>query len=77
MSELARLRKAKRLSQLEIGRRIGVSHTSVGNWERGLNIPSIKHAVLYAEILGIPVTRLYQLIVMARSQTGGREAASS
>jgi transcriptional regulator with XRE-family HTH domain len=56
-TKIYNLRVQKRWSQAELGYFVGVSQTSIGNWEQG---KSIKHAYLkkLAEVLGITVDYL-------------------
>lgn len=46
-------RKAARLSQRELGEKIGVTHAAVGQWESGVNLPSLAVRLQLAEVFGI------------------------
>jgi transcriptional regulator with XRE-family HTH domain len=57
--KLRAVRKAMRLSQSELGRRIGAHVTSISDWERGENSPSGRHVAGLARELGVTVGDLY------------------
>lgn len=50
-AERRRLRQRAGLSQLVIGRTLGVSAVTVCRWERGARTPSRRLAPLYADVL--------------------------
>ena len=50
------------LSQSELGRRVGISHTMIRRYERGLSEPTITVGARYAEHLNITMTDLIHLI---------------
>lgn len=56
-TKLKLLREKKRLSQEELAHQIGVTQTSIGNWEHG---KSIKHEYIakLAQALGVPIEDL-------------------
>jgi len=51
-------RKAKGLTQKELGIKLGVSHQAVANWERGDRSPQYDSIVKLAEALGVTVGSL-------------------
>ena len=51
-------RLSKKLTQEEVAERLGVSVTTVSNWETGLNSPSLPEAAAMADMLGISIDRL-------------------
>ena len=51
-------RLSKKLTQEEVAERIGVSVTTVSNWETGLNNPSLQKAAAMADMLGVSIDRL-------------------
>jgi transcriptional regulator with XRE-family HTH domain len=50
--QLTKQRKAQNKSAKEIAQAIGVTHTTVYNWEYGKNKPSMDLCEKYAEALG-------------------------
>lgn len=52
--KLRGLRLDHNLSQEELGKKIGVSGSSIGFWETGKRSPKIKQVVKIAEVFGIP-----------------------
>lgn len=52
-------RKAQRLSQTQLGSRIGAHVTSVSDWERGANSPSGRHVAALSRELGVPAEQFY------------------
>lgn len=54
------LRKAKCLSQKELGEMLGVSNKSVSKWENGVTIPKTETLVKLAQIFGISTQELLQ-----------------
>ncbi|MCT1525698.1 helix-turn-helix domain-containing protein [Sphingobacterium hotanense] len=55
---LIALRKAKKLSQGDLGKKVGTSGDIIGKYERGENIPSIDVAAKMAEALGVTLDYL-------------------
>lgn len=54
----SRIRQARRqaeLSQSQLALRIGAHVTSVSDWERGVNEPSVRHMTSIAEATGKPL----------------------
>ena len=51
-------RKANRLSQKELGCRLGVSAQAVSKWERGLNLPDLLLLPALCDVLGITAEEL-------------------
>lgn len=52
------LRKGKKLTQDEFALQIGASPTSVVNWERGKNDPSIFYCEVMADFFGVTLDTL-------------------
>ena len=53
---LKRCRKeVAHLSQRELGERLGISCNAVGQWERGISLPSLDQAVGLSKILGMEI----------------------
>lgn len=49
------LRKAYKLSQDDLGKLVGKTHTAIYKWENGLAEPSLKHIGFLAEYFKVPV----------------------
>lgn len=47
------LREEKNCSQEELGKYIGVSHTSIKNWELGINEPKASYIIKLAQIFNV------------------------
>lgn len=58
-SVLRAARKARGLSQSQLGSRIGAHVTSISDWERGDNAPSGRHVASLSSELGVPVEMFY------------------
>ena len=69
MDELKRLREAAGLSQVQLALRLGVSQSTVANWEIGRRAPQARHLIKLAKILGCSVDALLGL------NTQGADAA--
>ncbi len=54
------LREKLHLSQVELARRAGLTRQAVNMIERGLSIPSVTTALRLSEVLGCPITDLFQ-----------------
>lgn len=52
------IRKAKKLTQKELGDAIGISDDVVGDWERGRTVLSFYDACLVADALGVTLDEL-------------------
>jgi hypothetical protein len=68
-TKIKMLREKKRLSQEELAHAIGVTQTTIGNWESG---KSIKHEYIskLAETLDTPIDYLLTTQPIVSSQTG-------
>lgn len=55
---LKKLRKEKGLSQLELGKRIFVNHSTIARWEKGSRLPDVEMIRRLAEILEVDVSTL-------------------
>lgn len=56
--QIGRFRRMRRMTQAELGRRVGASRERVGNWERGTNAPPPEALVALKQVLGVPVDEL-------------------
>jgi len=50
---IQQLRKARGMSQEEMGERVGVSRQAVSKWESGQSVPDVEHIVALAELFGV------------------------
>lgn len=57
--KLKKLRESKRFSQEELAEMVGVSQTTIGNWEKGKSI-KFKHLRKVCEVFQIPVNYLFE-----------------
>lgn len=55
---IAECRKQKKLTQSELGEKLGVTEKSVSNWENGRNMPDLSLFKPLCEILGITINEL-------------------
>lgn len=55
---LKEIRKEKKLTQVEVAKRMGVTQAAYSYWEKENRTPDIKTAVKLSEILGVSVDRL-------------------
>ena len=55
---LKKLREERRLSQLELAEQLGVTKTTISNWERGAMIPNINYASKIAAFFHVTVDEL-------------------
>lgn len=53
--EIARLRKEKNMTQLQLADLMNVTDKAVSKWERGLSYPSFKTIQKLAEVLEVPL----------------------
>lgn len=68
--ELERAVRTRGVAFRELERTLGVGHTSLDNYRRGLSLPKCEKAALMAEVLDWP--RLAALVVEARTATCAR-----
>lgn len=55
---IAKNRKAKKLTQYELGELLGVTDRSISNWENGKNMPDLSLFKPLCDILGITINEL-------------------
>lgn len=58
MLELKRIRKAQGITQEELGKKVGYGRSMISAIELGDRVPSSKHVVKIAKVLGISVEQL-------------------
>lgn len=51
-------RRAGRLTQKQLGERVGVSQSSIALYETGERVPSLDTARRLAEVLGVPLDQI-------------------
>jgi transcriptional regulator with XRE-family HTH domain len=56
---ISSIRKQKGISQQELAEKIGVTARTLRKWENGSDYPRLDQAFLVAQVLGIPVERLF------------------
>ena len=64
------LRKGKRMTQLELAEKMGVTDKAVSKWERDLSFPDINSIPKLAEIFEISVDELMQVKTETKENTG-------
>lgn len=55
MSSIRQMRQRRSLTQLELAHQLGVTPSTIQNWERGRHRPSMKHLRRIAELFDIAV----------------------
>ena len=60
-ANLKRLRKGRRLTQTQFGKRIGESRDTVGRWERGVSEPNLEQLAGLARAFEVTVDQLLGL----------------
>ncbi|MFJ8538206.1 helix-turn-helix domain-containing protein [Streptomyces sp. NPDC093591] len=53
-------RRAARLSQIQLGERVGRDHKTIHRWESAVTDPSLTDLLLLADALGVPLAELVQ-----------------
>ena len=71
-TEIARLRKARNLSQSELAEMLNLTHQAVSKWERGESLPDVGILVPLANVLGVSVDALLRAV----DDKGGRPGAA-
>jgi len=64
---IRRLRKERKLSQEQLGRKCGVTQSAVASWESGRTCPATKRAQLLAVAFNVPL----ELIIGHRKRLFG------
>lgn len=55
-ARMLRARKWAQLRQVDIAKKLGVSHRTVWSWEHDEKVPGFDKVVLWAEVTGFPVS---------------------
>ena len=55
---IAKQRKIKKLTQMELAEKLGVTDRSISNWENGKNMPDLSLFKQLCDILGITINKL-------------------
>lgn len=58
-NKLMGLRKDAHLSQNQLARKLDVTVNTVGNWEKGLSLPSLENAHNMAKIFGVTTDDIF------------------
>lgn len=56
--KIKHFRKQKRLTQLELANKLGISDVCISRWENGINIPNLCNILKLAQALGVNVNQL-------------------
>lgn len=64
--EMRAHREAARLVQRELARRLGVSHSMVVRWERGMRVPDVDHISRFVDALNLSALERDRLMQRAR-----------
>lgn len=56
---IAKCRKRKKLTQLELAEKLGVTDRSISNWENGVCLPDASLYILLCDILQISINELF------------------
>lgn len=57
-SSIKEARLAQGISQIELAKKIGVTHAAISYWENGINIPNVLDCWLLADVLGLTIDDL-------------------
>ena len=57
-SSIKEARLAQGISQIELAKKIGVTHAAISYWENGINIPTVLDCWLLADVLGLTIDDL-------------------
>ncbi len=55
MKTIADLRKEKNITQAQLAELLGVTKSTVGNWETGIRIPGMLKAIKLASVFGVGI----------------------
>ena len=55
---LKELRKEFKLSQDELAKEVGVTHTAIGLWEQGKRVPNLDAVILIAKFFSVSIDYL-------------------
>jgi transcriptional regulator with XRE-family HTH domain len=56
---LARIRKIRKISQLQLGKELGVTDAAVSQWEAEKTVPELSRIPIIAKCLGVPIGALF------------------
>ena len=60
MNNIKLYREKAKMSQNDLAKKINVKQNTISDWEREYRNPSIKKAILLAEVLNTTVEKLYK-----------------
>lgn len=76
MRRISKIRKSKKISQVELAESVGVKQATISRIEKGVNKPSLDVIDKIAEALNVTILELFDLpILEARLLQGFREAS--
>ncbi len=61
-NKIKQLRNKNRLTQAELGKKLGVTYQAISNWENGRNTPDLQILIKIAEVFNISVDELLLLV---------------
>lgn len=60
MNRIKEFRTRKKLSQLELAKKMNVKQNTISEWENDRRLPNIRKAIKLAEILNTTIENLYK-----------------
>lgn len=60
MNRIKEFRTRKKLSQLELAKKMNVKQNTISEWENDRRVPNIRKAIKLAEMLDTTVEKLYK-----------------
>ena len=60
MNRIKEFRTRKKLSQLELAKKMNVKQNTISEWENDRRLPNIRKAIKIAEILNTTIENLYK-----------------
>ena len=54
------LRKQHKISQKDLGKKLGISNRAVSKWETGISVPSTENFVKLSEIFGVNISYFFE-----------------
>ncbi len=60
MNHIKEYREKLKITQMQLAEKMNVKQNTISDWERGYRNPSIKKAILLAEVLNTTVEELFK-----------------